>query len=305
MPRHQILSDLERKNIFEIPEDKDELIRLYTLSERDISLIMQYSRGIENRLGFAIQLCYMRFPGIILPPTEPPSLLMLNFIGAQLNIYPQVWNNYSQRAETRREHILSLQSILDVEVFTTVNHYELAVKSLSAIALQTDKGIVLARELTRQLRNKKILLPAIFTIETICAEAITQASRSIYQTLTESLSDEQKTRLDSLLLLRDGTALSTLLWLRQSPASSRRRPSGPAPGCPTPTRSRRSWPAPITSTCSVSASTCAWTARRTRSTKSTPCPSRGGRTIPTGTRSLPAPPCWKPRPRPSGWRRPG
>ena len=223
MPRHQILSDLERKNIFEIPEDKDELIRLYTLSERDISLIMQYSRGIENRLGFAVQLCYMRFPGIILPPTEPPSLLMLNFIGAQLNIDPQVWNNYSQRAETRREHILSLQSILDVEVFTTVNHYELAVKSLSAIALQTDKGIVLARELTRQLRNKKILLPAIFTIETICAEAITQASRSIYQTLTESLSDEQKTRLDSLLLLRDGTALSTLLWLRQSPAAHNAR----------------------------------------------------------------------------------
>lgn len=219
MPRRQILSDIERNNLFAVPEDKDDLIRLYTLSERDFSLIGQYSRGMENRLGFAIQLCYMKFPGIILPPGQQPSLLVLNFISSQLNIDPQVWDNYSERAETRREHILSLLSILGVEVFTTANHYELAVDSLSRTALQTDKGIVLATELIENLRNKKILLPAIFTIETICAEAITQASRSIYQSLTESLSNQQKKQLDSLLSLRDGTGSSTLFWLRQSPAA--------------------------------------------------------------------------------------
>ena len=219
MPRRQILSDIEQNNLFAVPEDKDDLIRLYTLSERDFSLIGQYSRGMENRLGFAIQLCYMKFPGIILPPGQQPSLLVLNFISSQLNIDPQVWDNYSERAETRREHILSLLSILGVEVFTTANHYELAVDSLSRTALQTDKGIVLATELIENLRNKKILLPAIFTIETICAEAITQTSRSIYQSLTESLSNQQKKQLDSLLSLRDGTGSSTLFWLRQSPAA--------------------------------------------------------------------------------------
>jgi len=219
MPRRQILTDTERNDLFAISEDKDDLIRLYSLSERDYSLIGEFSRGIENRLGFAIQLCYMRFPGIILPPNQYPSLSILNFIGSQLNIDPQVWDSYSERAETRREHKLNLQTILNLEVFTTANHYELAVDSIFKTALQTDKGIVLAIELIENLRNKNILLPSIFTIENICAEAITKASRSIYQSLTESLSSQQKKQLDELLLLRDGTGSSTLLWLRQSPTA--------------------------------------------------------------------------------------
>ena len=54
MPRRHILSDIERNDLLVIPESQVDLIRLYTLSERDLSLISQYSRGIENRLGFAI-----------------------------------------------------------------------------------------------------------------------------------------------------------------------------------------------------------------------------------------------------------
>ena len=57
MPRRHILSDIERNDLLVIPESQVDLIRLYTLSERDLSLISQYSRGIENRLGFAVQLC--------------------------------------------------------------------------------------------------------------------------------------------------------------------------------------------------------------------------------------------------------
>ncbi len=219
MPRRQILTESERNDLFAIPEEREDLIRLYSLSERDISMIDQNSRGSENRLGFAIQLCYMRFPGIILPVGQQPLLLLLNYIGYQLNIDPQLWSNYSERSATRREHVLSLRSILDVEVFTTASHYELAVDSLQKTALQTDKGIILANELIENLRLKKILLPAIFTIENICAEVITRASRLIYQMLTEPLSSQQKDQLDTLLLLREGTGSSTLLWLRQSPAA--------------------------------------------------------------------------------------
>jgi TnpA family transposase len=34
----------------------------YTLSENDLAIIRS-KRGLHNRLGFAIQLCYLRFPG--------------------------------------------------------------------------------------------------------------------------------------------------------------------------------------------------------------------------------------------------
>ena len=80
MPRRQILSDIERNNLLVIPESQEDLIRLYTLSKLDFSLINQYSRGIENRLGFAVQRCYMRYPGIILPVSQRPDSIYYNLL---------------------------------------------------------------------------------------------------------------------------------------------------------------------------------------------------------------------------------
>jgi TnpA family transposase len=71
MPRRSILSAAERDNLLAMPAAKDELIRHYTFSETDLSIICQH-RGPANRLGFAVQLCYLRFPGIILGADESP-----------------------------------------------------------------------------------------------------------------------------------------------------------------------------------------------------------------------------------------
>lgn len=59
------------KSLFALPDTQDELIRHYTFSEADLSVIRQ-RRGAANRLGFAVQLCYLRFPGIILGADETP-----------------------------------------------------------------------------------------------------------------------------------------------------------------------------------------------------------------------------------------
>ncbi len=218
MPRRHILSDIERNDLLVIPESQVDLIRLYTLSERDLSLISQYSRGIENRLGFAVQLCYMRYPGIILPVGQCPDFHLLKLVCAQLNIKPDVWKDYSERAETRREHLIAIQSAFGFKTFS-MSYYKPAVQNLETTAWQTDKGIVLIKELIESFRNQKILLPSIYVIERICAEAITQAERRIYSSLTESLSEEHKNQLDALLFMYGNSETSTLMWLRQSPAA--------------------------------------------------------------------------------------
>jgi len=100
-----------------------------------------------------------------------------------------------------------------------MNYYKPAVQNLETTAWQTDKGIVLIRELIESFRNQKILLSSINVIERICAEAITQAERRIYTSLTESLSKEQKGQLDALLLMYGNSKISILMWLRQSPAA--------------------------------------------------------------------------------------
>ena len=105
MPRRSILSATERESLLAPPDAKDELIRLYTFNDADLSRIRQH-RGAANRLGFAVQLCYMRYPGITLTAdTEPDAPLLHGGRPAQLP--GDIWNDYGQRAETRREHLLS------------------------------------------------------------------------------------------------------------------------------------------------------------------------------------------------------
>jgi TnpA family transposase len=65
MPRQLVLSAIERQNLLALPDATDELIRRYTLTEADLVIIRQH-RGAANRLGFAVQLCYLRFPGVVL-----------------------------------------------------------------------------------------------------------------------------------------------------------------------------------------------------------------------------------------------
>ncbi len=90
MPRRSILSSIERLALLCIPETQDELIKYYTFSETDLSLIQQH-RGAANQLGFAVQLCYMRYPSIILGVDEIPSVMLLAFVSQQLGVDSASW----------------------------------------------------------------------------------------------------------------------------------------------------------------------------------------------------------------------
>ena len=57
------------------------LIRHYTLSESDLAVISQH-RGGANRLGFAVQLCYMRYPGVMLGADEAPFPPLLKLVAS-------------------------------------------------------------------------------------------------------------------------------------------------------------------------------------------------------------------------------
>jgi len=168
MPRRSILSATERESLLAVPDAQDDLIRHYTFSESDLSVIRQH-RGAANRLGFAIQLCYMRYPGLVLGVDDEPFQPLLRLVAAQLKVPIETWQDYGQREQTRREHLVELQMIFGFQPFTTMGHYRLAVLSLDELAWQTDKGIVLATALVAGLRRQRVLLPPLGVIERICA----------------------------------------------------------------------------------------------------------------------------------------
>lgn len=221
MPRRSILSATERESLLTLPDAKDELIRHYTFNETDLSVIRQ-RRGAANRLGFAVQLCYLRFPGIFLGVDDPPFLPLLRMVAAQLKVPVESWNHYGQREQTRREHLVELQTVFGFKPFT-MSHYRQAVHTLTELALQTDKGIVLASTLVENLRRQSIILPAMNAIERASAEAITRANRSIHAALADSLIPVHRQCLDELLKRKDGSKMTWLAWLRQSPAKPNSR----------------------------------------------------------------------------------
>lgn len=186
MPRRSILSATEHESLLALPDAKDELIRLYTFNDADLAIIRQ-RRGAANRLGFAVQLCYMRYPGVMLGVHDDPFQPLLKLVAGQLKILPDSWQGYGQREQTRREHLVELQTAFGFQPFTTLRHYRAAVHSLDELAWQTDKGIVLATELIQQLRHKSVLLPSTDVIDRVCAEAITRANRRIHAALSDSL----------------------------------------------------------------------------------------------------------------------
>ena len=77
--------------------------------------------------------------------------------------------------------------------------YRQARQAATEVALQTDKGVVLAGGILEMLRLRRTIIPGIDVIERICAEAIARANRQIYAALTDPLSDEHRQRLDELL----------------------------------------------------------------------------------------------------------
>ena len=215
MPRRSILSAAERERLLAVPDTHEDLIRHYTFSQADIAIIRQ-RRGPANRLGFAVQLCYLRFPGIILGVTQAPFPPLLKLVADQLKVADAHWDDYGQREQTRRERLLELQAWLGMTLFSAADYLR-CVHQIAALAQQTDRGIVLAEALVALLRQERIILPALDVIERVCSEALTRGTCQVYEALTAPLLDHHHRALDGLLAIREGTKGSGRIWLRQPP----------------------------------------------------------------------------------------
>lgn len=215
MPRRSALSTTEQASLLVLPESQDDLIRYYTFNEPDLSLIRQH-RGDVNRLGFAIQLCLLRYPGYALASDIAVTAPIIQWVASQVQVNVSEWMKYGERKETRREHFQELCTYLGMSPLG-LSDFRSLVHNLTELAMQTDKGIVLAEHALKTLRQQHIILPAMTVIVRACGEAITRANRRIYKALIKPLKKQHRRRLNNLLQIRPGSNVTWLIWLRQSP----------------------------------------------------------------------------------------
>jgi TnpA family transposase len=174
------------------------------------------------RLGFAIQLCYLRFPGQAMTLEAEPRTELLAHVAKQIHVTPDAWQEYAARDETRREHAIELQSIFGYRPFTIAEYRRLR-GWLTDLALQTNKALVLAEQLIESLRRQRVIVPAVTMIDRLCAEALARGGKLLYQRLTQSLEADCCAKLDALLLPREDLRTIVLTWLRQLPGEPKAR----------------------------------------------------------------------------------
>jgi hypothetical protein len=170
MPRRELFTPVQREELLAFPAEEVDLIRNYTFSAHDLAVIRR-CRGNHNRLGFSVQLCYLRFPGRLLGLDEVPYPPILGMAAAQLKVPTGAWNFYAEREETRREHLLELQEHFGFQTFTRA-HYRQFASELAALSDQTHQGMLLAGALIEALRRAKIIIPGVPVIERLCAAVL-------------------------------------------------------------------------------------------------------------------------------------
>lgn len=212
MPSYQILTDSQRAQALELPVkmSRSELRQHYTFSPTELALIVE-RRGNSNKLGMALQLAFLRFPGRTLNPNEEVPQYLLDFLSLHLELGS---TTFYERDETRKEHLPLIKERLKYKVFRN-SLAEKVSTPLFEVALKVDDGLVLIQEALNEFRRQKLIIPGITRVEELVWKVREQARQAIQDLMIKDLSPEQKQKLDQVLELKTPTH-TYLSWLRKS-----------------------------------------------------------------------------------------
>ena len=129
-----ILTDRQRSALFDLPTDEASLLKHYTLADDGLEQT-RARRSTENRIGFALQLCALRYPGRLLSHGEVVPETVLRSIGAQLGIGGDALFTYAARRQTRQEHLEARHAALPTVTVTRFPNIRRARSIVAALVL--------------------------------------------------------------------------------------------------------------------------------------------------------------------------
>jgi len=202
----------------------DELTRFFHLNDDDLAQI-RTCRGDHNRLGFALQLTTVRFLGTFLAdPLAVPSSV-LHTVARQLDVPSTDGIAPYRTGEQRWDHVSKIRTYYGYSDITEPRvGFRLGRWLYGLCWTGTERPGVLFERVTGWLLTHKILLPGRSTLERLILRTRARAEERLWQTLGRGLTAEQRTQLNRLLTIPEGSRHSWLDQLRSGPT----RISGPA-----------------------------------------------------------------------------
>src|ERR1700724_2936960 len=152
------MSEAQITALLDPPTDQRELVRHYTLSATDLAAIRR-CRGDHIRLGHALMLCYLRYPGRPLKAGERPPRPLLLFIAEQIDALPEAIEDYLTAERNRRRHAAELQDRLGFRPFGTRPAADL-VGLVLPHAIENDRRVRSAGLVVEECQRRRIVVPS-------------------------------------------------------------------------------------------------------------------------------------------------
>ncbi len=187
----------------------------YTFSPEDKEFIFQH-RGADNRLGVALQLCTLRFPGRFLMQMTAISEQLIVYVAEQLNLSPQSFSQYGHRRETPYNHLQNICEQYDYRACDKNDVIPL-IRHLLPFAMENDEALPLVDRAMAWMRQHNLIAPTILVTEKLVWYVQRIARRRVYRRITNGLSVSQQKALPRLLEVDVEEEKQTpLAWLRMA-----------------------------------------------------------------------------------------
>lgn len=206
-------AERDRLNRFPAQIPDDDRRAFFLVSDVDQRAI-NHQREDSTRLGFALQLCAVRYLGFAPDDLQSAPDEAVGYVAHQLGVPPEVLQAYGRRMKTRTTHLQQVQAHLGFRTATPLD-FSAVQTWLVERALEHDTPALLLQLACEKLRREPIVRPGITRLERLVATARQQAHTETLHRLTPLVTAERHARLDGLLQPDPATGRSGLHWLRR------------------------------------------------------------------------------------------
>lgn len=195
----------------------DELARHFHLDDFDLAFVAEH-RGDPNRLGVAVQLGCVRLLGVFLDDPADAPAGVVRYTAEQIGVNDATALLAYANDKARWRHIPRIRERYGYRTLAAAGTAFGLNRFVYALCWTgTDRPSALFERAASWLLANKVLLPGLSVLERTVARVRSRASARLFRLLVQEMTPEQKTRLDALVSVPDGTRQSALDRLREGP----------------------------------------------------------------------------------------